>query len=377
MPGFMRKFGKGIFVAANFFLSGLFFLSSYNDSFDPDRWWYIALLGLGLPLLIIVQLIFFVSWLLLRSRWAVLPLFSIIVCLPAIRMVIAFNLPRSFQVQKDSSTLRVLSWNVSWFDAQSNNKRKPALYRNVMLDYIREQKADVLCFQEYLEPGSQGLADAHSAVFKKMGYPYFHWVGDYVWRDGRLNAGTAIFSKYPILGKFRWRYPGSWFERAAESLIAVDIDYHGSPIRIFTAHLQSLQFNENDYRALENIARPGETTVRASVSILRKIKIGYKYRVNQARLVREQLDESPYPEILCGDFNDVPGSFAYSMVRGRRRDAFLEKGSGIGRTFHAISPTLRIDYILTHPDFRIVQFRKKEFSFTDHYPIVADIQLSR
>lgn len=377
MSAFLRKFGKGFFVSFTLASSAIFLLSCQNQLFDPDRRWYVALLGLALPVLILIQILIVLTWLALRSRWFILPLAAILFGSPAIRTVVAFHFPVSYQLQKDSSTLRVMSWNVSWFDGQTNNKRKAGLYHQAMLDYIKDQQADVICFQEYIEPVGKEGGESHSSILRKMGYKYYHWVGDYVWRDGRLNAGTAIFSKYPILNRFRWKYDGLWYERAAESLIAADIDFHGSRIRVFTAHLQSLQFNKKDYQTLEQITDPRESSMNASLSIIRKIRVGYKYRVSQAALVREQLDNSPYPEILCGDFNDVPRSYAYTMVRGDRRDAFLEKGFGIGRTFNDISPTLRIDYIFTHPDFRVLQFKKTELAFTDHYPILADIDLNR
>ncbi len=38
----------------------------------------------------------------------------------------------------------------------------------------------------------------------------------------------------------------------------------------------------------------------------------------------------PYPEIICGDFNDVPNSFTYFTIKGPRQDAFLEKGAKFG-----------------------------------------------
>ena len=40
------------------------------------------------------------------------------------------------------------------------------------------------------------------------------------------------------------------------------------------------------------------------------------------------------------------------------QDAFLKKGFGIGRTFSALSPTLRIDYIFTDKHFKIKQFNR-------------------
>ena len=72
----------------------------------------------------------------------------------------------------------------------------------------------------------------------------------------------------------------------------------------------------------------------------------------QADTVRKQLDASPYPLVICGDFNDVPNSYTYFHIRGKLQDAFIAKCFGIGRTYMHISPTLRIDYILPSDEFR-------------------------
>ena len=57
------------------------------------------------------------------------------------------------------------------------------------------------------------------------------------------------------------------------------------------------------------------------------------------------------------------------------QDAFLKKGFGVGRTFSAISPTLRIDYIFADDHFRIDQFRRIVRNYSDHYMLVADIKI--
>ena len=52
-------------------------------------------------------------------------------------------------------------------------------------------------------------------------------------------------------------------------------------------------------------------------------------------------------------------------------------GLGVGRTFVNISPTLRIDYILTTKNFEIKQFNRIIKNYSDHYMLVADVQLKK
>ncbi len=89
------------------------------------------------------------------------------------------------------------------------------------------------------------------------------------------------------------------------------------------------------------------------------------------------MNKSPYPVIICGDFNDVPNSYAYSKIGKNMHNAFVKKGAGIGRTFSRITPTLRIDNIFTDKKFTIEQYTRIKEKLIDHYPIIADITLNK
>jgi endonuclease/exonuclease/phosphatase family metal-dependent hydrolase len=107
------------------------------------------------------------------------------------------------------------------------------------------------------------------------------------------------------------------------------------------------------------------------------MRVAFTRRGIQANIVRETLDDSPYPSIICGDFNDVPNSYTYFQIRGTWQDAFLEKDFGIGRTYIALAPTLRIDYILPDPAFEIHQFDMIDEDLSDHLLLVADVSLKK
>jgi endonuclease/exonuclease/phosphatase family metal-dependent hydrolase len=103
----------------------------------------------------------------------------------------------------------------------------------------------------------------------------------------------------------------------------------------------------------------------------------YRNRANQAAMMQPLLDKSPYPELLACDMNDVPTSYAYWELKGERTDAFAEKGFGVGRTFMALAPTLRIDYIMADKRFNVKQFDIIQKRYSDHFPIVADLTLTK
>jgi len=102
-------------------------------------------------------------------------------------------------------------------------------------------------------------------------------------------------------------------------------------------------------------------------------KVVSKKRYLQSSRVKAAVDKSPYPVIICGDFNDVPNSYAYNTIGKGLKNTFEQKGTGIGRTFYGISPTLRIDDIFVDKRFTVEQFLRIKKNLSDHFPIITDL----
>ncbi len=377
MPPVFRTLTKKFFITANIIVVAIFLLACANSWLEPDTWWMLALLGLAFPFLLFFTGGFFLFWIVFRSKWALLSLLAMILGIQDIRALIGFHYDRKpFREQKDPGTIRILTWNVLSFDEPNRNIKHPSTNREAMFEFIRQQDPDVMCFQEYLEPNSKKYySNVQDMV--KMGYKYYFRVADYARKNNTFQNGVALFSKHPILDSGRIQYGGPRNLRAAESLIYADIEIDHKKIRVYTTHLQSVLFNQKELRSLEIIKNAEDSVIEASKSLIKKLRIGYMFRGDQAKAVRKFADESRYPEIICGDFNDVPNSYTYFKIRGDRKDAFVEKGWGIGRTFQNISPTLRIDYIFADKQFEVVQFKRFLLPYSDHYPLVADVKLEK
>src|SRR5690606_7704585 len=167
-----------------------------------------------------------------------------------------------------------------------------------------------------------------------------------------------------------------------ESLLSADIVYQNDTIRVFTGHLQSYRFMPEDYSDFSKIRKDANERIDASKNIVRKMRTAFKKRGIQTDIIRKQLDESAYPEIFCGDLNDVPGSYAYFSVKNKKTDAFIAKGFGFGQTYYSCSsrfmrqlPSLRIDYIFADPRFTVQQCTRVPVILSDHIPVVADVVL--
>ena len=189
--------------------------------------------------------------------------------------------------------------------------------------------------------------------------------------DKYHHYGIIIFSKYPIIRKQTLvNKPDSY----NSTFQFVDIVVAKDTFRVFNVHLQSLKFSQENLNYLDNGTVPSEGSISESKNIIEKIKLGVLKRASQADFIKDELNHSPYPVIVCGDFNDVPLSYAYETIGKGLQNAFVVKGSGISRTFSSISPTLRIDNIFTAKKFKIEDFTRIKKSYSDHFPIIADVK---
>ena len=151
----------------------------------------------------------------------------------------------------------------------------------------------------------------------------------------------------------------------------------GDTIRVFNIHLQSLKFSATNLKYIDQPGFEDKEAISQSKNIIGKFKVGFLKRKVQAERIKAEMNKSPYPVIICGDFNDVPNSYAYTTIGRGMKNAFVEKGKGLGRTFTGISPTLRIDNIFTDNKFSIEQFIRIKKKLSDHFPVIADVQTGK
>lgn len=369
---------RRVFIVLNAITVILFLLACANTFLHPGRWWVIALLGLIFPLLLLLLIGFFVVGLFVSGwrRWSLLSLAALVIGWPNIHNFLALHAGHRFNAEKEPGALRIMTWNVRSFDEFTTKKKGASGHRAKMMEFIGSQHPDVLCLEEFFYSRFPSDSCSISYFQKRLNLPYYFFSRDYAHSDGKYGGGVIIFSRYPIVDSMLVRYSRPDGYRATESLIAADIHAGKDTVRVFATHLQSVLFRGKDFHDLSIIRNVDDSILLASRSIAKKLGYAFRRRADQAEQVRVLLDKAPHPGIICGDFNDVPNSYTYATIRGKWQDAFLKKGFGIGRTYVYISPTLRIDYILTSPLFAVLQCRTFfSLHLSDHNPVVADLRL--
>ncbi|MEO5892012.1 MAG: endonuclease/exonuclease/phosphatase family protein [Ferruginibacter sp.] len=367
----MKKLTGTIFKLVNIFVVLLYLSACLIPVLPAGKFWMVAVLGLIFPLLFVIVAIFFIGWLFARSRWCLLSLLAIAVSWQQLSAITGWNTKKDFAIAKTTNTLRVLSWNTSSWGETSKNRKTRVDCWPFMLEVVKMQQADVLCFQEFWDSRDSHPKHSNIQAFKDMGYTHSYFVKTVVELIDH-HTGVVILSKYPITDSVQFHYGQDDF---AEHLIYADIQFNQQKVRVFTTHLQSVRFEDKEYSAISKIKHTDESGLKDSKTIVKKLKNAYQFRGSQADFVQQKIKESPYPVIVCGDFNDVPNSYTYFTIKGDLQDAFLKKGSGLGRTFQYLFPTLRIDYILAQKSFSVQQFERIKVPYSDHYPVVADLKI--
>lgn len=369
----IRIFTRKVLIISNVVLVFFFLLSCMVPLLNPQKWWFIALLGLAFPLLLLLNLLFFAGWLIImRPRYALISGIALLFSIQNIFVFFAFHPSGGFDYQKKPGTLRVATWNVARFIELKRNSNTGSQKRLKMFELLRQQNADVICLQEFHTSTDSVYYDNITPIQKELGYPYYYFSFD---EDGDNHYySSIIFSRYPFADTGRIRYPRPTLP---EVLMYADILVDKDTIRVYTTHLQSLQLGKQDYDRIGKITSGEDSLLANSRNIIGKIRKGFSHRSIQADMVHEVMGISPHPYLLCADLNDVPNSYAYATVRGGLQDAFLKKGFGIGRTFTGLSPTLRIDYIFANDQFRIKQFNRVVKNLSDHYMLIADVELKK
>jgi endonuclease/exonuclease/phosphatase family metal-dependent hydrolase len=369
MGGFLRKFTKQIIITCNVLVSLCMLLLYFLPYSNQLYFWFFNLVALFFPFLIIIQLGFLFFWLIAKRKLALIPIITILLCWPFINSLFAFNK----KIKTTDSSFTTASWNVHLLNFYENDGNLDAQ----MIQNAVDLNADVLAVQELVFSIDSSSDISFEKVKKRLGYKY-----GVAGNDRRFGVHTnsgkrnehyfafciALFSKYPIL---QWQKVQPLREYN-HTFIWADIQIGNDTIRFFNVHLQSMHFAKTDYDFIETIDNSGiEEVKKGSKSLLSKIKAANIVRSIQINAVKDEILKSPYPVVLCGDFNDVPNSFAYQTINNMLDDAFINAGYGIGRTFLKLSPTLRIDYIFHSDDLKPVLMKTNQNAKSDHRPLTA------
>jgi len=342
-------------------LSAFLLMLSYSAPYiSPLRSSWLAILALGYPFLLLVNIAWVAFWVYRKKRAVYASLITIVLGCFYIPTLWGFG----GGIEAPKGALRLMSFNVRYFNTPMSAKEENWLRsQDEILSYISEQAPTILCAQEFSGKGGASSARADDYL-KKIDLPYQH-------RGG--GSSLAIYSRYPLENEATIHFQGS-----ANGAIYADVQLPSKKIRVYAVHLQSTRLGNYAEEVLkkDNLKSLNKKeTQEKYYKIEEKLSNAFEMRAAQAAILAEHIAASPYPVIICGDFNDTPLSYSYRLMAQNLKDSFIEKGLGLGTTYAGALPALRIDYILVGKEFDVYNYRRQSQAISDHYALTSDLLL--
>ncbi|WP_336964597.1 endonuclease/exonuclease/phosphatase family protein [Chryseobacterium contaminans] len=314
---------------------GILFLllgSLLNAYIPPKIFPWFNLLSLGFPVLIALYIVLTLFWVLSWKKRAFVFLFIGLAFINPVKRWVNFS-----SEKKDKADIKIVSFNT----------KNGTLGRSEIESYLKSQDADVIILQE--DTGKD---------YNFSGYNIVNPMG-----------GFTILTKHKIVGEKvikpqneNIRVPG----------VVLDIEIKGKVYRFIDVYLHPFRF-EKDMIALN---RNSDTNEQKLKDIIKRLIPTFKKHQDQIPLVRNAIENSPYPVIVAGDFNSVPNSYEYYHLSEGLEDAFMSAGKGSATSFHDYKFPIRIDYVFSSKSLEAVSYAvDRSVSISDHYPVITKFSL--
>lgn len=315
---------------------------------SPSSFGSLTIVGIFAPILYITVVICMLVWLIMGRR--IIAAAVAVVLIPGLFQISSFyniSLFREADAERGGRSFTLLSYNVHGFSLGSKSRVDD------FVEYLsKEPMPDVVCFQEYLRS-----TDGVERIDSLFGSYHSYETEEY--EDLKL----VTFSRFPIIasGSIRTQGTTQWCDV---------VMYERDTVRIFNNHLYTMSISDDDRKYIDagSILADGERMV----SIIDRIADHSNLRAGHVDTVRRVVDVTPYPHVLCGDFNDTPMSYVYRSISRNLNDAFVDMGRGYGYTFRPMHSILRIDYMLYSDDLECRSFATDtDNELSDHLPLSA------
>jgi endonuclease/exonuclease/phosphatase family metal-dependent hydrolase len=316
--------------------------------------------GLTYPIFLALTLFWLLLWAVFRSKWAIYCLLTLLI--GGKLHFRNFSLSSTETELNPTTGLKVLSYNVRLFDLFNPSFSAALGSRNEIFNFIRSEEPDVLCLQEFYrqdKPTNFEVMDSLNNIMKTRDY---HERSAHK-RRTRENYGIALFSKYPMIARGDVMFETQGVQDFNYCIFA-DIVKGADTFRVYNVHLQSIRLHTDPHIEGEEMQTYGSK--KGVLAVYRKLRSAFEKRADQARRVVEHLKTSPYPVIVCGDFNDTPMSYTYNQFQLLLLDAFRESGLGLGSTYVGRLPAGRIDYLFYSSLLSVSNFSIQKQTRSDH-----------
>ena len=331
---------------------------------DPGKLLFIAVLGFGYQVLLIMNILFIVYWIVRYRLYFLISTVGILAGITILTANFGFHLS-NYKNNKngEEGAIRMMAYNVRGFNGIDKYENKPI--DKEIIQIVNEVQPDIINFEEFWEKKSDSGATIKTTE-KNLKTDNYYFKKFATSSSG--SSGNAIFTKFPIVDSGYIASPGILNTKA----IFVDVKIKSKIIRIYCIHLAPVTMDDEEKRRNLN----GRLSLNKIPFITGKLDSAFLLRSRQVSIIKKHMSACRYPYIVAGDFNDTPISFAVNKLSEGLKNTFIEKGSGLGTTYYNRFPKLHIDYILVSRQFDVLNYQTMDKELSDHKPIISDLRLN-
>lgn len=354
----LRGIGKLVqyfLVAANILIVVALVLCSYTYRLNSHDYPDYSYWGMFLPIFLCASIFFLFIWLVIKRRFMLISIVGMLICADSIRDFFPVN----FSSKIPEGAFKVLSYNVMGF----GDVRDVPWDENIVLGYIRESGADIVCIQEMENIPEATLHQLCDSIYPYIGIdtikPMLH---------------LLLLSKYPIISSERINY-----ESSTNGSFAHKVVKGNDTILVVNNHMESYKLqaaDKDNYKSI--IENPeGEDNEEKYDSLITKLKAANYIRATQADSIAKYIVHSDSKYVLCmGDFNAPVNSYTHYRLTRLLNDAYTRSGCGVGFSYNRSGMYFRIDNILTSENIKAYNAKVDAYSkMSDHFPIYAWLEL--
>lgn len=337
-------------------------LAAFGGKMNPTYFTFPALFCLAFPYFAILTILITVFWIFKRKIiLSAMGVGTIILCLTPLS--VAFPLSASKKAVEGSQTFKILSWNV----LHTRDIRKPEYEGNRAIEFMIDSEADIIGLAEmknFDEELTGVPEDLKEELFKT--YPY---------RAGLNTTDIKVLSKYPV-ERMDFSHPND-YEQYRFDFFRITFPENRILI-VGMVHLFSYSLTNEERKVVTEIksVEMAKTSLNEFKGPIRsKLSQAFPRRAENASYLRSVIDDiSPeIPLIVCGDFNDVPVSWTYNLVRGDdMRDAYAETNFGPAITYNLHAFYFHIDQMLYRGPIEALNLKVEKINSSDHYPLLGE-----
>ncbi len=340
-------------------VAALLALSYLSIVINPAQIWVVSIFGIMFVPLMTLNVLLLLWALKRKSKSFVIPLLVLLPSFFFIGRYVQMNSDEAIGEPDYDNTVKIVSWNVGRFAMHNRDVAGRRQCVDSVFRFIEEQDADIICLQEFHVSDASRVKAYLAGKMKGYNAEY------YLFTESGGHSGNLTLSRLPVHGKGKIK-----FEESANLAIFTDYEVGGRRFRVYNCHFES--YNVSFTGLIRAVARR-DSVVMAQTGT--RVKRSITRRPKQVDKVFSDIENCPVEAFVCGDFNDNPMSYTYYRMTRGRKDAFVEAGNGFGATYSLLWPMLRIDYVLYPGRFRAVSHEIPRVPYSDHYPVVTEIEL--